>query len=173
MQIGNNTRKLMQIYNLTNEEVTFSQLIATGRTQAEAYCIAYPNKLLTGQSPTTEAHVLITTAPGIPSLIKALKRTTTNTDNATHPQDQRKTGKGKGKGANIDTKEAQLRELNDIYRQATDAKQRAEILKQVADLQQLKKEENKAEEQRIHYYLPIKCELCPFKPTKKDEEGDK
>lgn len=162
----------MQIYSLTNEEVIFAQLIATGRTQTEAYCIAYPNKLLTGQSPTTEAHVLITTAPGISSLAKALKRTTTNTDNATHPQNNNK-GNGKRKKANIDTKEAQLRELNDIYRQATDAKQRADILKQVADLQQLKKDENKAEEQRTHYYLPIKCALCPYKPTKKDEGYEK
>ncbi len=42
-------------------------------------------------------------------------------------------------------------------------KERTEVLLKIADLQRMKQEENKEEEQRVHYYLPLKCELCPLK----------
>lgn len=42
------------------------------------------------------------------------------------------------------------------------AKEKADILQRIADLQQMKKEENKTEENRVHYYLPLQvCKNCP------------
>ncbi|MEA5082060.1 MAG: hypothetical protein VB024_10620 [Dysgonamonadaceae bacterium] len=42
------------------------------------------------------------------------------------------------------------------------AKEKADILQRIADLQQMKKEENKSEENRVHYYLPLQvCKDCP------------
>lgn len=41
-------------------------------------------------------------------------------------------------------------------------KEKAEILNKIADLQQMKKEEVKKEEQRVHFYLPLPyCKNCP------------
>lgn len=43
-------------------------------------------------------------------------------------------------------------------------KEKADILQRIADLQQMKKEENKSEEERVHFYLPLPvCDNCQFK----------
>lgn len=43
-------------------------------------------------------------------------------------------------------------------------KEKADILNRIADLQQMKKEENKIDEERVHFYLPLPtCDDCQFK----------
>ncbi|MDD4610324.1 MAG: hypothetical protein PHY71_09375 [Bacteroidaceae bacterium] len=43
-------------------------------------------------------------------------------------------------------------------------KEKADILNRIADLQQMKKEENKIDEERVHFYLPLPlCDDCPNK----------
>lgn len=43
-------------------------------------------------------------------------------------------------------------------------KEKADILNRIADLQQMKKEENKIDEDRVHFYLPLPlCDTCPNK----------
>ncbi len=50
-----------------------------------------------------------------------------------------------------------IKSLNNLQ-----GKDRADVLNRIADLQQMKKEENKAEEERVHYYLPLPvCDTCP------------
>lgn len=45
-----------------------------------------------------------------------------------------------------------------------DGKEKADILTRIADLQQMKKEEMKKEDERIHFYLPLSvCKDCPNK----------
>ena len=45
-----------------------------------------------------------------------------------------------------------------------DGKEKADILTRIADLQQMKKEEQKKEDERVHFYLPLQvCENCPNK----------
>lgn len=161
MKIGTITQKRMRTYDLTAQEVYFAELLHAGATQIEAYSLIYPTST---QAPTTAAQNLITTRTGIKQLLNALALTQP-TDNraANKPQTKGKKEKGKGNGTNITTKEGQLDELQAIYNETANVKERADILKQVADLQRLKQEENKGEEQRTHYYLPMKCNLCPYK----------
>ena len=43
-------------------------------------------------------------------------------------------------------------------------KDMADVLSKIADLQQMKKEEMKNEEERVHFYLPLPyCKDCPNK----------
>jgi hypothetical protein len=45
-----------------------------------------------------------------------------------------------------------------------DGKEKADILNRIADLQQMKKEELKKEDERVHFYLPLQvCKDCPNK----------
>ena len=39
-------------------------------------------------------------------------------------------------------------------------KDRADVLMKIADLQQMKKDENTEEEETVHYYLPLQCYRC-------------
>ena len=43
-------------------------------------------------------------------------------------------------------------------------KDKVDVLNRIADLQQMKKEETKNEEERVHYYLPLPvCDNCKYK----------
>lgn len=179
MKIGKRTQELMRIYSLSNEDVAFAQLMAAGRTQLEAYYIAYSNKLATDpDSPQRAAHQLITDRPNIVTLIRALQAYTTNSQQAkdkgkeAHKKTQEK-GKEKENKTNIATKEGQLQELANIYEELTSPKDRLDALKQTADLQQLKHEQSTEEDKRVHYYLPMKCALCPYKPADAADNREK
>lgn len=57
-----------------------------------------------------------------------------------------------------------LRELQLQYRTATDPKSKADILNKIADICKMKQAETPTEEEdRVHYYLPMKCGICPYK----------
>lgn len=179
MKIGKRTQELMRIYSLSNEDVAFAQLMAAGRTQLEAYYIAYFNKLATNpDSPQRAAHQLITDRPNIIELTRALQAYTTDSRQAkdkgkeAHMQAKGKSN-SKASLANITTKEGQLEELRSIYNELTSPKDRLDALKQTADLQQLKHEQTTEEDRRTHYYLPMKCALCPYKPADTANKGDK
>lgn len=48
-----------------------------------------------------------------------------------------------------------LRELNQLASSTNDTKVRADILCRIADIMQMKKQEEKPEEQQVKYYLPL------------------
>ena len=64
----------------------------------------------------------------------------------------------------IRSKDDIITELNEIANNTPDTKKRAEILMKIADLQQMKQEQiGETEDERIHFYLPLKCWDCPYK----------
>ena len=56
-------------------------------------------------------------------------------------------------------------------------KDRADVLMKIADLQQMKKDENTEEEETVHYYLPLQCYRCSLfiadRAKRKAEEAEK
>lgn len=67
------------------------------------------------------------------------------------------------------TKEDIIRELNELLERETDSKLKLDYYKQLADLQGMKKEQDKDDEDTIHYYFPITCNQCPLKNENKCE----
>jgi len=66
-----------------------------------------------------------------------------------------------------------LMELQRQYKAATEVKTRTDILARIADITRMKQQdERKEDEERIHYYLPMKCALCPCKEFY-DKQHDK
>ncbi len=56
--------------------------------------------------------------------------------------------------------------IAELIRAAVDleGREKADVLNRIADLQQMKKEELKREDERVHFYLPLQvCENCPNK----------
>lgn len=53
--------------------------------------------------------------------------------------------------------------LSRQVRDTDDPKQKADILMKIADLQRMKQDENTEKEKLVHYYLPLRCEVCPWK----------
>jgi len=53
-----------------------------------------------------------------------------------------------------------------------DGKEKADVLNRIADLQQMKKEELKKEDERVHFYLPLSvCKDCPNKNRLVEKRG--
>ena len=51
-------------------------------------------------------------------------------------------------------------------------KEKADVLNRIADLQQMKKEELKKEDERVHFYLPLSvCKDCPNKNKLVEKRG--
>jgi hypothetical protein len=55
-----------------------------------------------------------------------------------------------------------VRELN-ILADTSTGKQKADILLKLAEFEQMKSEEA-PKEKKVTYYLPLKCNVCPYKP---------
>ncbi len=60
---------------------------------------------------------------------------------------------------NLLKKEGVLAELQAIV-PTLDGKERADVLMKIADLQQMKKDDVK-EEETVHFYMQLKCPMCP------------
>ena len=58
------------------------------------------------------------------------------------------------------TKEDIINELNQLLESESDSKLKLDYYKQLADLQGMKKEQDKEDENTIHYYFPITCKDC-------------
>jgi hypothetical protein len=50
---------------------------------------------------------------------------------------------------------------------------RAKILSQIADLQRMKQDENKDEQELVHFYLPLTCKRCSlYEKARKEKEQE-
>lgn len=45
-------------------------------------------------------------------------------------------------------------------------KERVDALMKIADLQRMKQDENKQDEKRVHFYLPLSCDRCKLRQNK-------
>ena len=53
-------------------------------------------------------------------------------------------------------------------------KDRADLLMKIADLQRMKQEENIAEDNTVHFYVPVTCHMCDlYNREKERKEGER
>lgn len=150
--------ELMRKYNLTKQEVMFASLIASHISYGEAFECVFRSS---ANNKELAAKRYITGRPQIDVLAEALE--TGMADKKV--EDEIKT---KLDGVDLRTKDGVLTALETELKNVTDPKQRTEIIGKIADLQRMKNEEDKQSRELIHYYLPLRCEECPYK-TKIDE----
>lgn len=67
---------------------------------------------------------------------------------------------------NLREKDGVINALTVEANNARDPKQRAEIITKIADIQRMKQQEDAEREKLVHYYLPLRCEVCPWKKSK-------
>jgi hypothetical protein len=157
---------LQQIYQLTPDDVFFCMLVASGASRGEAYAIIFRPRSTKIETAQRGAAQLAKDKPGINKLIKSFE------DNrAVFLPDIEPTGKDKKKKKATETegeagnvvqyrdKDAVLSGLEQTLPYLR-GKDRADVLMKIADLQQMKKDENTEEEETVHYYLPLQCYRC-------------
>jgi len=150
----NLTARLMKQFNCESNDVYFAMLMAMGLSATEAY-IAIFRPLTSGSATLANKH--LRENPQINSLITYLKTEKTTAENNVLTEDVSMLVES------YKDKDFIIAELIKSLNGLT-GKDRADVLNRIADLQQMKKEEIKNEEERVHFYLPLPiCKDCPNK----------
>lgn len=71
--------------------------------------------------------------------------------------------------SDVRSKDDVIKELNLLANQETEPRRKSEILMKLADLQQMKKQEEDSDESKIKYYMPLKCSECVLYENAKNE----
>ncbi len=175
---------LQQIYQLTPDEVFFCMLVASGASRGEAYATIFRPRSTKMETAQRGAAQLAKDKTGINKLIRSVEenRTPFITDKDSTRRKKKKKNteeEEEDKDGNVvqyRDKDAVLSGLEQTL-PSLRGKDRADILMKIADLQQMKKDENTEEEETVHYYLPLQCYRCSLfiadRAKRKAEEAEK
>lgn len=168
---------LQQIYQLTPDDVFFCMLVASGASRGEAYATIFRPRSTKIETAQRGAAQLAKDKPGINKLIRSFE------DNRTAFLPDNDSTKSKKKKKNTETEVVQYRDKDAVLSGLEQTlpylggKDRADVLMKIADLQQMKKDENTEEEETVHYYLPLQCYRCSLfiadRAKRKAEEAEK
>lgn len=174
MKYTEDTTNTARTYNLDPRDVLFCYLVAAGADRAESYFVIYDhgtNKTCkTLEQARTKANDFFSLNPGAAVLVQRIKnKKPLNTSDAKR---QAQTAEQEN-----ETKERQEQEQEEIKKFSNKSyiiaqlakeaknqsgKERANILMQIADLQRMKQEETKQDEEKRLFYLPFvsSCRSC-------------
>lgn len=170
---------LQQIYQLTPDDVFFCMLVASGASRGEAYATIFRPRSTKIETAQRGAAQLAKDKPGINKLIRSFE------DNraAFLPDNDSPKSKKKKKTTETEENVVQYRDKDAVLSGLEQTlpylrgKDRADVLMKIADLQQMKKDENTEEEETVHYYLPLQCYRCSLfiadRAKRKAEEAEK
>lgn len=181
IKISKETQNRMRQFMLTEKEVYLASLIAAGHSDEEAYSLIYEPNTLSDES----LHVLVgrvtSRKKGIKDLVDTLTRVnmkglTVQIGSANDAMNKKLGRKGRKKAyTEFDptNKDSIIRVLSEQLEVATDPKTKTDIAMKIADLQRMKQDENKDEQELVHFYLPITCKRCSlYVAEKKRKEGN-
>lgn len=149
---------LMIQYHIDEREVYLAILVAWGVPGADAFgalmnCKMEYREEMWERYRSDKSHV------GVLSLIQELASGNAVSSSASITHD-------------LKSKEGMIDALAEQAGEAADPKQKADILMKIADLQRMKQDENTEKEKLVHYYLPLRCEVCPWKNDARSVEGN-
>lgn len=146
-------------------------LIAAGASRAEAYATIFRPQTETSEITLQKAaSTLARSTPGVNRCIEALTNTAGIVDPTRTPDtsNKRKKGKRGNNGGQFREKSAILAALEEELPNLR-GKDRVDALMKIADLQQMKKEETQTEEERVIFYLPLRCKSCALYLREKEK----
>lgn len=143
----------MRIYGLEPQDVLFAFLIASGFSPGECCNVIYRplSNNLKGA-----AERVLRNNPTISKMVEEIKA-------AAEPAIVKKKTKKVVANINKDTIVAELWQQAGF---AKAGKDKADIYIKIADLLRLKQTEDKEKDKRVVYYLPLRCDVCPYKAAK-------
>lgn len=171
MKYTEDTTRTAAAYNLDPRDVLFCTLVAAGADRAESYYTIYDhgtNKTCkTLEQARTKANDFFSLNPGAAVLVQRIKtRKPINTTEAKNQADAARKDKESDFFNNEDLKKFTDKSyiIAQLAQEAKNqsGKERANILMQIADLQRMKQEETKQDEEKRTFYLPFVsvCRSC-------------
>lgn len=170
MDFSNKTQTTARKYNIDPRGVLFCKLLAAGADRAEAFfCIYHQGvKTLTYTQANQEAANILTNNPGMKVLISKLKlqKPVNSVPASNIKREIEDIKQQQDNNNNEETNKFKSKDfiIENLAREAaqTTGKERAQILMNIADLQRMKQEETKEEEEKRRFYLPYisRCRSC-------------
>lgn len=171
MKYTEDTTRTAAAYNIEPRDVIFCQLIAAGADRGEAYFCIYDHGGKPGgrtlEQARTKANEFFNLNPGAAVLVQRIKtKKPINTTEAKNQADAARKGKESDFFNNEDLKKFTDKSfiIAQLAQEAKNqsGKERANILMQIADLQRMKQEETKQDEEKRTFYLPFVsvCRSC-------------
>jgi len=185
---SSSTEQAARLYNLEPREVIFCQAVAGGADRGDAYFAIFVrgnNKgLTTHVQLTTAADDLLRTKPGLRVLINRLKvNKPLKADKTERLQELTQVE------SNDNNEEENERQQDEVIKKISDksfilaelykslgslrGKERAAVLMQIADLQRMKQDDLKEDEEKRTFYLPFvsSCRSCKLMKLYKEVES--
>lgn len=159
MELSARLKKQAEKYNVPAQTLVMADLIAIGYSENEAYNIAYSENASLPKQNNITIRENITNAIGFKNLLGERTKAIRGTQGGTVTREQ----------MSKDEVASQLRAQIDLLPDGS--KEKADVLMKYADLFAYKKEEKKADEEEIiRIWMPLTCDICPYK--KKYEAGE-
>lgn len=164
--------ELQTRFNTTPQGVLFGMLVASGAEPYEAFATTHTARAFSVPGLKREADQLLKDNPGIKKLIASLKREADELARL-EAEEARRNGGSKARAKILSAAASQYTDKGVIIAEMSEAlsgltgKDKIDALMKIADLQQMKKEETQTEEERVIYYLPLRCNDCALMAAKK------
>ena len=172
MEVSARTKKLTEEYDMQPEDLMFADLVHAGWGRTEGAYFAYHLSYFDKSRITFWLKDKMRLGPGIQKFLNDMDEADT-AERKKLKEEQKKLKDEQSKLAkkadrqrevtedSLRTKQGMLDYLIELAATpGLDLKTRADIAKQITDLQQYKKEEIKEDDNRINFYLPLTCNKC-------------
>jgi len=173
MEFSAHTIKIAKEYNLTERDVIFCHLIASGADRAEAYFCIYEHgtksSIKTYTAAQTKCNDFFKLHPGAQILIQRIKNkknilkadAMAEIKSAQQAEELEEEEKMNEEGKKFTDKFYIIKNLSLVAKSLT-GKDKADVLMKIADLQRMKNEETKEKEEQRRFYLPYvsRCRGC-------------
>ena len=166
-----NTQRILKDYKLLPTELCFCTMYLSGLSVADAYLLAFQpmsNSIgaAIGQAkkvankPNIKQYITDNRSNIVKEGYKELEPLpVANIDNGNNSVDEILKEDSIGV-ANLD-KQQMINELNLLINKTSDTKLKSELILKLADLSGVRKEQTETDDNRIYYYLPVTCNVCP------------
>ena len=166
-----NTQRILKDYKLLPTELCFCTMYLSGLSVADAYLLAFQPMsnsigVAIGQAkkvankPNIKQYITDNRSNIVKEGYKELEPLpVANIDNGNNSVDEILKEESIGV-TNLD-KQQMINELNLLINRTSDAKLKSDLILKLADLTGVRKEQIESDDNKIYYYLPITCNVCP------------
>lgn len=154
------TQRILKQYNLTPQELTFCLVYLAKYNLTDSYLLAFQPMSNKITNIMTKAKRL-SEQPNIKSFIAERNGVVTpeQTEDAEKQMDLSENEIDEV--GSIPDKSQMIKSLTILIQKTTDTKLKSELIMKLADLSGMRKEQMETDDNRIYYYLPVTCNICP------------
>ena len=153
------TQRILKQYNLTPQELTFCLVYLAKYNLTDSYLLAFQPMSNKITNIMTKAKRL-SEQPNIKSFIA--ERNGVVTPEQTEEVEQTELSENEiDEVGSIPDKSQMIKSLTILIQKTTDTKLKSELIMKLADLSGMRKEQIETDDNKIYYYLPITCSICP------------